>query len=262
MDKKILSIIAVAISFLLIIGLMFNSIFSRANKNENKPKENVVMYNSKKNKNSENDKKYNKDMDNKEGNIKEESKDSDNKELEAESNNNENNYTLEENKPNEENNVSGNDSNIENKSDINNSNLNVEQEIPKTQTVTVSISCKTAIKNGVNNEVGFTHLPSNGIILPAIEVQIKEGETVFDVLKKIVLEKGIHMEYTGAGQTIYIEGINNLYEFDGGKDSGWMYNVNGWYPNYGCGVYNLKDGDIIQWNYTCDLGYDLGARVN
>lgn len=54
-----------------------------------------------------------------------------------------------------------------------------------------------------------------------------------------------------------MEGINNLYEFDGGRWSGWMYCVNDWYPNYGCGVYYVKPGEVIEWNYTCDLGLDL-----
>ena len=50
----------------------------------------------------------------------------------------------------------------------------------------------------------------------------------------------------------YIEGINNLYEFDCGNQSGWMYKVNGWFPNYGCSSYNLKDGDSIVWAFTCN----------
>ena len=50
----------------------------------------------------------------------------------------------------------------------------------------------------------------------------------------------------------------NIYEFDVGKLSGWMYAVNGWYPNYGCSQYLLEDGDEICWRYTCDLGADVG----
>ena len=57
----------------------------------------------------------------------------------------------------------------------------------------------------------------------------------------------------------YIEGIHNLYEFDVGEGSGWMYSVNGWYPNYGCSRYALQDGDVVEWRYTCDLGYDVGG---
>ncbi len=44
-----------------------------------------------------------------------------------------------------------------------------------------------------------------------------------------------------------------------GNLSGWMYSVNGWFPNYGCSRYALKDGDIVEWRYTCDLGYDVGG---
>ena len=60
-------------------------------------------------------------------------------------------------------------------------------------------------------------------------------------------------------ETAYIEGIGNLYEFDAGALSGWMYRVNGWFPNYGCSSYQVQDGDVIEWVYTCDLGADVGG---
>ena len=31
------------------------------------------------------------------------------------------------------------------------------------------------------------------------------------------------------------------------------------YPGLGCSAYTLADGDVIVFNYTCDLGADLGA---
>lgn len=133
---------------------------------------------------------------------------------------------------------------------------------PKNKTVTIAISCKTAINNGLNKKPGFSHLPSNGIILQNMKVEFNEGDTVFDILVKVTRKKGIHMEYRGAGSNTYIEGINNLYEFDGGSNSGWMYSVNGVYPNYGVGAYKVKSSDVIKFNYTCNLGADLGARVN
>ena len=37
-----------------------------------------------------------------------------------------------------------------------------------------------------------------------------------------------------------------------------MYSVNDWFPNYGCSQYQLVDGDVIRWMYTCDLGRDVG----
>ena len=58
----------------------------------------------------------------------------------------------------------------------------------------------------------------------------------------------------------YILDVNNLYEFDAGELSGWMYKVNGWFPNYGCSRYQLKPGDAIEWHYSCDLGRDIGGE--
>ena len=133
---------------------------------------------------------------------------------------------------------------------------------PENKTVTIAISCKTAINNGLNKKPGFSHLPSNGIILQNMKVEFSEGDTVFDILVKVTRKKGIHMEYRGSGSNTYIEGINNLYEFDGGSNSGWMYSVNGVYPNYGVGAYKVKSSDVIKFNYTCNLGADLGARAN
>ena len=92
--------------------------------------------------------------------------------------------------------------------------------------------------------------------LPAV----KEGDTVFDVLSYVCDKYKIHMSYRGGTSSgCYVDGINNLYEFDGGRWSGWMYCVNDWYPNYGCGVYYVKPGEVIEWNYTCDLGLDLDS---
>ena len=68
----------------------------------------------------------------------------------------------------------------------------------------------------------------------------------------------LEISYTPLYESYYIEGINYLYEFDGGNLSGWMYKVNGWFPNYGCSSYYLSDGDVIEWVYTCDLGKDVG----
>ena len=58
-------------------------------------------------------------------------------------------------------------------------------------------------------------------------------------------------------QTTYIEGLGNLYEKDCGARSGWMFAVNGVFPNYGASDCTVQDGDSIRWLYTCDLGSDL-----
>ena len=86
------------------------------------------------------------------------------------------------------------------------------------------------------------YVPSNGIILATSSVQYYDGETVFEVLKRACNAAGIQLEYswTPMYDSYYIEGINHLYEFDCGSESGWMYKVNGWFPNYGCSAYTLE----------------------
>ena len=104
-------------------------------------------------------------------------------------------------------------------------------------------------------------VPDNGILLETVELEFDGGESVFDVFRRVLREKKIHFEYVDASayDSVYIEGIGNIYEFDCGPQSGWMYSVNGVYPGLGCSAYTLADGDVIVFNYTCDLGADLGA---
>ncbi len=102
-------------------------------------------------------------------------------------------------------------------------------------------------------------VPYDGVILPEIPVDIKQGDTVFDVLKAVCAEYNIQFEYSGQNiyNTIYIEGINQIYEKDCGSLSGWIYKVNGVQPQTGCSDYKLRSGDVVEWVYTCDLGNDV-----
>ena len=132
----------------------------------------------------------------------------------------------------------------------------------KSYTCTFSIECSTILNNlDMLDPDKLEMVPSGGVILAKTTVTFYEGESVFDVLQRICKEKGIHMEaeWTPIYNSAYVEGIHNLYEFDCGALSGWMYKVNGWYPNYGSSRYQLKDGDVVEWRYTCDLGNDVGG---
>lgn len=136
-----------------------------------------------------------------------------------------------------------------------------EEEEPSGATVTMTIRCDTAVAKGMSTEAKWAGIvPPNGVILPVTTFTIEPGETAFSVIQRASDQYKFQMEYSGTNGSEYIEGINNLYEFDGGRWSGWMYCVNDWYPNYGCGQYALKDGDVIEWNYTCNLGKDLGQE--
>ena len=117
-------------------------------------------------------------------------------------------------------------------------------------TVTLSIRCDTVAGKAA-------HIPENGIILEETALSICEGDTVFDVLTQAVKARSIHMEYSGTPELAYVRGIGNLYEFDHGDLSGWVYHVNGASVSIGCGEYMLQDGDCIEWLYSCDLGKDV-----
>ena len=139
---------------------------------------------------------------------------------------------------------------------------NQEIDNQKTYTCTFSIECSTILNNLKDLDSDKRELiPSNGVILEPISVTFYEGESVFDLLQRVCRENGIHLEssWTPIYNSAYIEGIHNLYEFDCGALSGWVYRVNGWYPNYGCSRYQLVDGEVVEWRYTCDLGKDVGC---
>lgn len=131
-----------------------------------------------------------------------------------------------------------------------------------THNCTFMIECTTILDNLDKLEDGkLEAIPTDCIVLPETTVTFSEGESVFDVLQRICKDNRIHMEasWTPIYNSAYIEGISNLYEFDCGDLSGWMYSVNGWYPNYGCSRYALSEGDVVEWHYTCDLGNDVGG---
>lgn len=119
-------------------------------------------------------------------------------------------------------------------------------------TVALSIRCDTIA--GKSDE---EHIPSDGIILEVSEFEIQEGDTVYDILLEAAGKNRIHLETSGSAGSVYVEGIRNIYQFDFGDLSGWVYHVNGAAPSVGCGDYKLSDGDVIEWQYSCELGSDL-----
>ena len=137
-----------------------------------------------------------------------------------------------------------------------------DQETGGSITVTISISCATILDNmDLCDEEKKELVPEDGWILKPLSVEAQEGESAFSLLQRVCKDQKIHMEFsmTPIYNSAYIEGIGNLYEFDVGRESGWMFRVNDWFPNYGCSRYVLKDGDTVEWVYTCDLGKDVGG---
>lgn len=145
----------------------------------------------------------------------------------------------------------------------------IDDITPQSETVTISIRCDAVLDNydKLNKALqSDKYVPKDGVVLPETEYVLRENDTVFDVLYRAVRYNKIQFEYQGADKnsfgSVYVEGINYLYEFSCGENSGWTYTVNGEFPNYGCSKYKLKDGDKIEWCYTCSLGQDVGYSMN
>lgn len=126
-----------------------------------------------------------------------------------------------------------------------------ESEPKGKYTAHILINCENAVKSDeVERE--------KADILKKCEVSFNEGETVFDALKRVCRENEIQLDFKGDGDSVYVSGIDYLYELDCGGLSGWMYSVNGEFPQVGCNAKKLSDNDEIRWLYTCDLGEDVG----
>lgn len=120
------------------------------------------------------------------------------------------------------------------------------------ESVTISISCN--ILQGVAEDV-----PEDGYILKPTQYVINEGDTVFDALLAVTRANHIKINYTGSSGgllSVYVSSIGGYAEMQYGALSGWIYRVNNYTPDVGCGSYELKDGDVIKWVYTLDLGKD------
>lgn len=130
---------------------------------------------------------------------------------------------------------------------------------------TMTIRCDTILNNYDKLDPAKAEfVPEDGVILATVKVPFAEGETAFDVTKRACEAYGLQIEYswTPLYDSYYVEGINHLYEFDCGAESGWMFKVNGWFPNYGASSYVLQDGDAVMWEYTCvGLGTDIGGQA-
>ena len=130
-------------------------------------------------------------------------------------------------------------------------------------TCTLSVRCDTILNNLSNlDENKHSLIPDDGVIFPHQEVVFYEGESVFNVLLREMKKNKIHFEFSNMPlyKSAYVEGIANIYQFDCGEQSGWMYSVNGVFPKKGCSDYTLNDGDCVEWVFTCDLGKDVGGN--
>ena len=130
-------------------------------------------------------------------------------------------------------------------------------------TVSVTIRGDSHHKDPTSN--GGPHgLARGGLTTWASEssVEADTAETVWDVLQRVAKKHGITFtaDSNNSYGTVYIRAVNGLGEFDNGKNSGWMYTVNGTHPEVGVSAKYLKNGDNIVLHYTDDYDYEEGGN--
>ena len=122
---------------------------------------------------------------------------------------------------------------------------------PEIQTVTISIDMKNILDHkGEVNPRFQAFIPEDGVLIAPVNMEIQEGDSVYDVLTRACEQQGIPLDASGG----YVKYINNIGEFDAGNNSGWLYKVNGTLCSKGSTQYKVKAGDVIEWRYTVKVG--------
>ena len=126
--------------------------------------------------------------------------------------------------------------------------------------------------NGIR--VGDEKIPAKfeeplGTIIKPIQVPFKKYENIAEVTLRLLDAMGISYQYTGQiNSNFYLSSIGNFTvsntyyesfgEFDAGAGSGWMITQNDWFLNKGASEFVVNDGDVLKWQYTCQVGSDIG----
>ena len=139
-----------------------------------------------------------------------------------------------------------------------------------------------------------------GYLIEPTQVVLHEGDTCANLVKDILKKNNYEIEASTTSNGWYLSGIKNadngttkipdviknmdtqvngediiyppddtaknvaypdLSEFSYHRNAGWMYSVNGEFPNVGMAAWIPKDGDVIRVQFTVyGLGADLGSQ--
>ncbi|MBQ8765016.1 MAG: S-layer homology domain-containing protein, partial [Clostridia bacterium] len=114
---------------------------------------------------------------------------------------------------------------------------------------------------GDNISVSLTIKADNGYWLNRYTVTLPgNGATVYHVFVKGCSENDLKYEGADKGYVSSIsKGDKTLAEFGAGKNSGWLYKLNGEAPLLGIRECEIKNGDSIQFFYTQDYTKESGV---
>lgn len=127
--------------------------------------------------------------------------------------------------------------------------------------VTFSADCSAALDrmDSIDQSVNPAEVvPADGVVIAECTLGLPEGSSAFDALISAARAQQVRVDYTGGSWGTYVRSIGYIGEFGFGELSGWMYRVNGEFPQVSAGDFTLSDGDVVEFVYTCDLGRDVG----
>lgn len=126
-----------------------------------------------------------------------------------------------------------------------------EAELPETPVETITVYFTLLGDEAHDSDTdGKIHTLKNKNLTEWIEetaVTVNSDAKVIDVIAKALGMNGIpYSNPTGN----YVESVRALGEFTNGANSGWMYTLNGEYPDLGVAEQTLEEGDCIVFHYT------------
>ena len=139
------------------------------------------------------------------------------------------------------------------------------QEVTGGMEVTFSADCKSVLgrMDTIDPSVNQPSvIPPDGVVIAECTLSLPEGSSAFDALITAARQQQVRVDYTGSSWGTYVRSIGYISEFGFGELSGWMYCVNGEFPQVYAGEFTLHEGDVVEFVYTCDLGGDVGDSYN
>ena len=111
--------------------------------------------------------------------------------------------------------------------------------------ISVKVSIMVHDEDECDNSYTYRNDKKKYTSLVSDTVRVDKGATVFDVLNEV---RNIEfVENNG-----YVSEINGLGEYDHGKNSGWMFMVDGKNADKGCKDIKLEKNSTVVWYYTDD----------
>ena len=103
-------------------------------------------------------------------------------------------------------------------------------------------------------------------IVEPLLIPLPWNQTAEKVTVDLLLSKSINFDSNDTGESFYLVAIydplNGKYLGMSKKNTmaGWMITVNNVFIGTSAGAHTLYDGDVIRWQYTKELGNDIGGN--